>query len=79
MDNTCDNRFDPNVVAHILLDMAHEQTLDKLLEKFVCRGIERPDIACVQIWLIDKGDRCSHCPRRPDCHSRSLKNGTHES
>ncbi len=67
MEVTSDNRFDPNVVAHILLDMAHEQTLDQLLQKFVCRGVERPDIASLQIWLIDKGDRCSHCPRRPDC------------
>lgn len=67
MDTTSDNRFDPNVVAHILLDMAHEQTLDKLLEKFVCRGIERPDIACIQIWLIEKGDRCAHCVRKPEC------------
>jgi len=67
MEVTSDSRFDPNVVAHILLDMAHEQTLDQLLQKFVCRGVERPDIASLQIWLIDKGDRCSHCPRRPDC------------
>lgn len=71
VESTSDNRFDPNVVAHILLDMAHEQTLDQLLEKFVSRGVERPDIACIQIWLIDKGDRCAHCPRRQECPDQS--------
>src|SRR2546425_5657907 len=25
------------------------------------------DVACFQIWLVDKGDLCSVCPQRPKC------------
>ena len=67
MDSVSDNRFDPNVVAHLLLDLAHEQTLDQLLHKLVLRAVERPDIICAQIWLIDRGDLCSNCRWRLQC------------
>ncbi len=67
MESTSDSRFDPNFAAQLLLDIAHEQSLDQLLRKLVHRAVERPDMACAQIWLIDKGDRCSVCPRRPEC------------
>jgi transcriptional regulator with GAF, ATPase, and Fis domain len=49
------------------LDIAHEQSVDDLLQKLVYHAMERPDIACVQAWLVDKGDRCSVCPWRPEC------------
>jgi hypothetical protein len=68
MDSMSDNRLDPNLAAQLLLDIAHEQSLELLLQKLVRRAVERPDMACVQIWLIDKGDRCSACPRRSECH-----------
>jgi transcriptional regulator with GAF, ATPase, and Fis domain len=29
--------------------------------------MERPDMAGVQVWLVDKGDLCSVCPQRPKC------------
>ena len=35
--------------------------------RVVQRAVERPDLACVQIWLVEKGDLCSACPRRQDC------------
>src|ERR1700722_11214839 len=25
------------------------------------------DLACIQVWLIDRGDLCSTCPQRPNC------------
>lgn len=71
METISDNRFDPNRAAQILLDIAHEQSLENLLQRLVHRALERPDIVCAQVWLIGKGDSCSTCPRRPDCSDQS--------
>jgi transcriptional regulator with GAF, ATPase, and Fis domain len=62
-----DSRFDPNFATHLLLDIAHEQSVERLLQKLILRAMERPQTACVQIWLVDKGDLCSVCPQRPKC------------
>jgi transcriptional regulator with GAF, ATPase, and Fis domain len=67
MESTHERRFDPNYAAQLLLDIAHEQSLGSLLQKLVTRAVERPDIACVQIWLKEKGDLCATCPRRREC------------
>ena len=39
------------------------------MQKLILRAMERPnsDVACIQIWLVDKGDLCSVCPQRPKC------------
>lgn len=71
MEPTSDKRFDPNLAVQLLLDVAHEQSLEQLLHKLVSRGVERADLACIQIWLIEKGDLCSTCPRRPECPDQS--------
>jgi transcriptional regulator with GAF, ATPase, and Fis domain len=71
MESTSDRRFDPNRATQLLLDIAHEQSLERLLQKVVGSVVERPDVACVQIWLIDKGDRCSTCPHRSECPDQS--------
>jgi transcriptional regulator with GAF, ATPase, and Fis domain len=71
MESASDSRFDPNLAAQLLLDIAHEQSLEQLLQKLLRRAVERPNVACVQIWLIDEGDRCSTCPRRPECPDQS--------
>ena len=62
-----ENRLDPDFAVSILLEIALEQALDLLLKKLVHRILERPDVARVRIWLIEKGDICATCPRRPDC------------
>lgn len=51
----------------MLLEIAHEHSLEQLLQKLVKLAVERPYMACVQIWLIEPGDRCAACPRRPEC------------
>jgi len=71
MESASDSRFDPNYAAQLLLDISHEQSLEQLLQKLVHRAVERPDMACAQIWLVGEGDRCSTCPRRPDCSNQS--------
>lgn len=67
MDAESDRRFDPNLASSLLLEMAQERSLDRLLNRLVRRAVERPNIACIQIWLIDKGDRCANCPQRWQC------------
>jgi len=56
---------------HLLVDIAHEQSVEHLLQKIIFRAMERPqsqlDLACLQIWLVDQGDCCSVCPQRPKC------------
>ena len=67
VESVSESRFDPNLAAQILLDIAHEQSLEQLLEKLVERAVERPDLACAQVWLIEKGDLCVTCPRKSEC------------
>ncbi len=67
MESSSDSRFDQNFATRLLLDIAHEQSVEHLLQKLIRRAMERPDMACVQIWLVDKGDRCSVCPQRSKC------------
>lgn len=49
-----DSRVDPNFSGHVLLEIAQERSLPLLLEKLVARGLERPDVVCVQVWLLEQ-------------------------
>lgn len=71
MEPMSDRRIDPNLASQLLLEMAQERSLDLLLHKLVHRAMVRPDMACLQIWLVGKGDRCGNCPRRADCADQS--------
>jgi transcriptional regulator with GAF, ATPase, and Fis domain len=62
-----ENRFDSEFGSKLLLEIAQEQSLEELLKKLVRRILDRPNVARVRIWLIDKGDICATCARRPDC------------
>jgi transcriptional regulator with GAF, ATPase, and Fis domain len=69
MESISDTRYDSNYVTQLLLDIAHEQSLESLLQTFIRRVMAFPqvDLACIQVWLIDRGDLCSTCPQRPNC------------
>ena len=71
MESASDSRFDPNFAVQLLLDIAHEQSVEHLLQKVVHSVMERPGVACFQVWLIDKGDLCSKCPHRSECPDQS--------
>jgi transcriptional regulator with GAF, ATPase, and Fis domain len=68
-----DSRFDPNLATRLLLDIAHEHSVEQLLKKFVHNAmtLNQLDMACFQIWLIDKGDLCPVCPQRSKCSDQS--------
>jgi transcriptional regulator with GAF, ATPase, and Fis domain len=67
MQSATDSRFDPNYAAQLLLEIAHEQSLESLLHKVVASALGRPEMAGAQIWLTLKGDLCSSCRLRPRC------------
>jgi len=67
MADDSENRFDSEFASALLLEIAQEQSLDLLLKKLVQRLLDRPHVARVRIWLINKGDICATCVRRPDC------------
>ena len=62
-----DSRFDANFAMRLLLDIAHERSVEDSLQILIDRVVERPDLACIQVWLIGKGDRCSVCPKKAVC------------
>ena len=43
MDSANDSRFDPNFLAQLLAETAHERSVEDLLKKLVARMSERPD------------------------------------
>jgi len=51
----------------LLLDMAHERSLDALLKLIVKRLAERPHMALARIWLLGPGDICASCRMREEC------------
>jgi transcriptional regulator with GAF, ATPase, and Fis domain len=63
--------FDANFATQLLLELAHEHSVDRLLQRFIRAGSERPNIAWVQIWLIGEGDLCGTCPLKPHCADQS--------
>ena len=69
-----ERRFDSNFAAQVLVEIAHEQSLQKLLEKLVDRVLERPYVVGSLVWLIEKGDQCATCALGAECadHSRCL-------
>jgi transcriptional regulator with GAF, ATPase, and Fis domain len=67
VESNTDSRYDPNFATQLLLDIAHEQSVEHLLHKLVRSVMARANLACVQIWLVDKGDLCSVCLQRANC------------
>ncbi|MDB5293189.1 MAG: fhlA 2 [Phycisphaerales bacterium] len=67
MEPDTDYRVDPDFALSLLLEIAQERSLGQLLQRLVRRGLERPETARIVIWLIDRGDRCATCVRRPEC------------
>ncbi len=54
----------------LLLEMAQERTLTKLMQLIVRRLTDRPHIASARLWLIHPGDICESCPKREVCPSQ---------
>ncbi|MDC0935923.1 sigma 54-interacting transcriptional regulator [Pirellulales bacterium] len=64
-----DREFD--AFKRILLDMAHQRTLQGLLELIVSSLRDVEDVALARIWLVDVGDICDRCHFRRECPDQS--------
>jgi|LSQX01.2.fsa_nt_gb transcriptional regulator with GAF, ATPase, and Fis domain len=66
-------QVEPNRALQLLLELAHEQSLDTLLNKLMEAAIDGPGsvITCAQVWLLEKGDRCDICPHAAHCPDQS--------
>jgi transcriptional regulator with GAF, ATPase, and Fis domain len=71
MESVSDNRVDQNVAVRLLVAIGEAQSLDEVFKILVSDGGERPNIVCVQAWLIEKGDLCATCPCRPVCPNQT--------
>ena len=66
-DQRYDTRFDSDVAANLLLDIAQERSFERVMEKVHGAAMAHPEFARVETWLIGKGDICPRCPQRPRC------------
>jgi len=55
----------------LLLEIAPERSVERLLQKVVQQLAARPHAVLARLWLIDKGDLCSSCFMRPQCPDQS--------
>jgi transcriptional regulator with GAF, ATPase, and Fis domain len=67
VESNSDSRYDPNFATHLLVEIAHERSVEHLLQKLIRNVMARANLLCFQIWLVDEGDLCSVCPQRPNC------------
>lgn len=63
---SCDDRHLDSVKC-LVLDMAHERTVDSLLQLIVTRLNALTDVALARVWLMRPGDICETCRLRAQC------------
>jgi transcriptional regulator with GAF, ATPase, and Fis domain len=56
----------------LLLDLARERSLSRLLELVTTRLAESPRVALARVWLIQKSLDCTGCLMAAECPDRSL-------
>jgi transcriptional regulator with GAF, ATPase, and Fis domain len=61
--------FEP--LKTVLLELAHERSLEMLLPLIVRRLVEREDVALARLWLLGPGDICPRCPNRIACRDQT--------
>jgi transcriptional regulator with GAF, ATPase, and Fis domain len=64
---SADYRPEFESLRDLLLEIAPERVVERLLRKVVKQLAERPHAVMARVWLIEKGDLCASCPMRPQC------------
>ena len=67
MDLASDYEPEFDSLRDLLLEIAPERSVERLLRKVVQTLADRPHAVQVRLWLVDKGDLCATCPMRPQC------------
>ncbi|MGO8699666.1 MAG: sigma 54-interacting transcriptional regulator [Limisphaerales bacterium] len=71
MELPTDYRPEFDSLRNLLLEIAPERSVQRLLRKVVRQMGERPHAVLAHLWLIDKGDLCASCPMRPQCPNQT--------
>ena len=58
MELADETHFDPQFAVDLLLDLAREPSLDRIMETLKNRILTRPGVARMRMWLLDKSDNC---------------------
>ena len=67
MSATTNCPTDVDLLKRLLLDMAQQRSVDRLLRLIVDRLASQPDVALARIWLVAPGDLCPTCHMRDEC------------
>jgi transcriptional regulator with GAF, ATPase, and Fis domain len=67
MELPADYRPEFDSLRTLLLEIASERSMERLLRRVVKTLGQRPHAVLAQLWLIDKGDICNSCAMRPQC------------
>jgi transcriptional regulator with GAF, ATPase, and Fis domain len=68
MQNTETPKFDPKLASAVLFEIGQERSLAPLIQKLMDRIFERGEqVARARFYLVEKGDICATCVRRPEC------------
>ncbi|MBU2513587.1 sigma 54-interacting transcriptional regulator [bacterium] len=64
-----DHLYQPefNSIKNLLLDMAQERSIDRLLDMIVTRMTKRPHIVLTGIWLFEERQNCALCSFKDRC------------
>ena len=58
-------------LAELLLEVGRERSTEQLFKTIVHRFAQRPHVALMCLWLVDRGDNCSPCHWHEPCADRS--------
>jgi transcriptional regulator with GAF, ATPase, and Fis domain len=61
------DRTDPDWTRDLLLAMAGERHVERVLRTAVDRLGQHPHVALARIWMVAPGDICAECPRAAHC------------
>ncbi len=61
----------PDAFKELLLELAHERSLEDLLPLVTQRLAEHEDVALARLWLMAPGDQCGSCSNAAACSDRS--------
>ena len=54
-------------LPELLLELAHDRTVDAALARTVSKLAARPHVALVRVWFVEPGDICATCALRDEC------------
>ena len=60
-----------NWLNRVLLNLAEERSVERVLDLIVCSLAARERVGLARIWLIEPGDICRSCVMRTECPNQS--------